>query len=60
MAEKTELVVSESAVVAGNTIRASWQISLDKLRANIAPYPERTKEAIIGLFRHRWPHMGAR
>ena len=34
----------------GNTVRASWQFSLDDIRANISRYPEEAKAALVSLF----------
>ncbi len=34
----------------GNTVRASWNFSLDDVRSNIARYPEPSQEAMIAAF----------
>jgi hypothetical protein len=35
---------------AGNTVRASWQFSLDDIRANIARYPADAQQAMVSAF----------
>lgn len=34
----------------GNTVRASWNFSIDDVRANTAQYPDEAKDALISLF----------
>ena len=47
---RPEIKDDEQQNIVGNESRASWQFSLDTLRANIAPYSADAQEAIVSAF----------
>lgn len=51
MANEVIATKSELAVAQGDTVRASWNTSLDHIRANTGHFSPDEQEALIGLFR---------
>lgn len=47
---RPEIKDDEQQNIVGNESRASWQFSLDTLRANISTYPEDAQEALVSAF----------